>query len=87
MSFHPPVRGAYGLSPPDRERLVLGVEHVVRLGPRVLAELLVETTDDVPHLLRRLDAYRRLTPELVAALGANDWTRPIAAAIRRRRVA
>ena len=49
------LRGAYGLQPIDRLRLVLGVEHVLRLGARVTADLLIETTDDVPHLLRRLD--------------------------------
>jgi hypothetical protein len=80
MSFenHPwSIRGAYSLKPVDRQRLVLGVEHVVRLGPRVTAELLIETSDDVLHLLRRLDDLRRLTPEVAAALGADDWTTPL----------
>ena len=77
MWFHLPIRGAFCLSPPDRERLVLGVEHAVRLGPRATAELLIEVTDDVPHLLRRLDDLRRLSPQVAAAIGAHDWTAPL----------
>jgi hypothetical protein len=68
-----PIRGALCLSPPDRERFIFGVEHAVHL----VAELLVETTDDVLHLLRRLDDRRRLSPEVATALGANDWTAPL----------
>jgi hypothetical protein len=83
----PSLRGAYHLAPVDRNRLVLGIEYVIRLGPRVTAELLIETTDDVPHLLRRLDDFRRLTPEAVAALGTGDWTVPLRPGRRPRRAA
>jgi hypothetical protein len=80
-----PLRGAYGLRPTDRKRLVLGVEHICRLGPRAVAELLVDVSDDLSRLLRVLDDLRRLTPEVAEAIAANDWTRPIRAAIRGRR--
>ena len=76
--------GVYGLRPIDRKRLVLGVEHVHRLGPRVVAELLVEVTDDVPHLLRALDDFRRLAPEVAEAIAANVWTSPTLAIVRGR---
>jgi len=82
---HPPVpRRAYSLDPDDRLRLVLGVEHVHRLGPRVIAELLIEVTDDVPHLLRRLDDLLRLTPEVADALNVRNWTALIRTALRPR---
>jgi hypothetical protein len=75
------IHRVYSLPPVDRDRLIVGVEHVLRLGPRVLAELLLEATDDVPHLLRCLDEYWRLTPDV--ALGASDWTAPPRPAIGR----
>jgi hypothetical protein len=77
------IRGTYSLQPADRQRLVLGVEHVLRLGPRVTAELLIETSDDVPHLLLRLDDLRRLTPEVAEALGVDRWTAPLRPGRRR----
>ena len=77
-------RGCYALRPNDRHRLVLGVEHVHRLGPRVMAELLVEVTDDIPHLLRALDDLKRLSPEVAEAIAANVWTSPILVSVRGR---
>ena len=48
------------------------------LGPRILASFLLEASDDpIPELIRRLEDYQRLSPEVAAALGANDWTTPL----------
>ena len=52
------------------------VERVWRGGPRVLAELLAEIgrvhgiADDIE---RRLASYQRLTPEILAAVGADRF--------------
>jgi hypothetical protein len=81
------ARGVYHLSPTDRERFVIGIDHVCRLGARIVGEVLIEVTDDLPHLLRVLDDLRRLTPEVAEALAANDWTRPLRAVGRARKAA
>ena len=81
------ARGAYRLSPTDRERFASGTDHLCRLGARIVGEVLIEVTDDVPHLLRVLDDLRRLSPEAAAALAANDWTTPLRAAVRAGRAA
>jgi hypothetical protein len=87
-SADPPIRrGVYGLRPQDRLRLVLGAEHVCRLGPRVLGELLIEVADDFPSLLGTLDDLRRLSSEVAQAIGADDWTTPIRVDVRGRRAA
>ena len=44
------------------------IEHVHRLGPRAVAELLCEVSE-AEDLDRALDAYERLTPDLLKALG------------------
>lgn len=54
------ARGAYHLSPTDRECFVIGTDHVCRLGARIVGGVLIEVTDDVPHLLPVLDNLRRL---------------------------
>jgi hypothetical protein len=62
----------------DRQRLIAGTEALVRLGPRVVCEFLLEAmSDDIPSLLRRLDDFARVSPEVARALGVDDWTAPI----------
>jgi hypothetical protein len=54
------------------------------LGPRVVAELLLEVADrDIDDLLRRLDRYVQLA-DVVNRLGGADWTPPLRTIIRRR---
>ena len=48
------------------------VEHVYRLGPRAVGELLDEVAQG-ENLDRALEAYQRLTPELLAALGGDRF--------------
>jgi hypothetical protein len=55
-------------------------------GPRIIAELLLEF-DTADEVLRRLADYRRLSPEGAEALAANDWTMPLRAGGRARKVA
>jgi hypothetical protein len=76
-----PLKGAYGLRPVDRRRLVRGVADVMRCGPRVVAELLLEL-DNADEVLRRLDNFRRLSPEVADVLEARQWTRPLREACR-----
>jgi hypothetical protein len=83
---HRPLRGAYGLSPSDRARLVRDVDAVMRCGPRTIAELLLEF-DHADEVLRRLENYCRLSPEASQTLRAGDWTRPLRAALRAARAA
>jgi hypothetical protein len=81
------IRGAYGLQPDHRRRLVLGVEALMAFGPRAIAELLLEVADgEVDELLGRLNEYARLGRTVDRLDGAN-WTAPIRAAIRGRRAA
>jgi hypothetical protein len=75
-----PLRGAYGLSPTDRARLVRDVDAVMSRGPRIVAELLLEF-DHADEVLRRLENYCRLSPQASQTLGAGDWTRPLQAAV------
>ena len=48
------------------------IEHVYRLGPRAVGELLDEVAQG-ENLDRALEAYQRLTPELLAALGGDRF--------------
>ncbi|MCB4820751.1 hypothetical protein [Roseicella aerolata] len=57
-------------------RLWRGAEHVHRLGPRALAELLAEI--GAAHgcsaaILERLAAYRRLSPGMIRVAGADAF--------------
>jgi hypothetical protein len=71
------IRGVYGLPALDRARLVAGTEALMRFGPRMVAELLLEVSDrDVEEVLRLLDGYARYAP-VVEALGGTDWTTPL----------
>ena len=51
------------------------IEHVHRLGPRAVGELLYEVADG-EDLDRALEAYERLTPALLKALGGDRFPRP-----------
>lgn len=46
------------------------VEHLYRLGPRAIGELLREVADD-ENLGNALAAYQRLTPDVIKALGGD----------------
>jgi hypothetical protein len=78
-------RGAYGLKPTDRARLIAGTDALMHFGPRVIAELLLEVAEIEP-LLNLLDHYARIAV-LAEQLGGADWTPPIRAATRGRRAA
>ncbi|HWX50540.1 MAG TPA: hypothetical protein VNZ61_21040 [Roseomonas sp.] len=57
-------------------RLRRGAEHAWRLGPRTLAELLAEigTRHGIhDEILRALDAYQRLSPEMIRAVGGDRF--------------
>lgn len=69
---------------PDSLRLRRGAEHLHALGPRAVAEMLAEVgrvhgvTGDV---LERLEAWRRLRPETLAAvLGGRQFPPAVQAA-------
>jgi hypothetical protein len=80
-------RGAYGLKPADRARLIAGTEALMQFGPRLIAELLLEVADgEIEPLLNLLDHYARIAV-LAEQLGGADWTAPIRAATRGRRAA
>ena len=49
------------------------IEHLHRLGPRAVFELLHEVSE-VEDLDRALDAYQRLTPDLLKALGGDRFS-------------
>jgi hypothetical protein len=61
----------------DRLRLQRGVEHLCRLGPRAVAEFLVETSGQIgglPCILGLLVEYeRRLTPQKLRAFGGDRF--------------
>jgi hypothetical protein len=60
----------------DRIRLQRGTQHLVQLGPRAVAELLAEIGNDsrcLGNILDRLDAWREMTPEVVAATGGDRF--------------
>ncbi len=48
------------------------IEHVHQLGPRAVGELLYEVAEG-EDLDRALDAYERLTPSLLEAVGAHRF--------------
>jgi hypothetical protein len=88
MVTHRPNPDLYGLPIEDRLQFAAGIEHLCSLGPRILTSFLLEACDDpIPDLIRRLEDYRRLTPEGATALQAGGWTRPTEVAIRRWRAA
>ena len=59
----------------DRIRLQRGAEHLHRLGPRAIAELLAEVADRIgglPCILGLLDEYKqRLSPQMLRTVGAD----------------
>ncbi len=55
------------------------IEHLHRLGPRALYELLVETGEQRlcrTYLEQRVQRYAEIDPEHLAALGAEHFPRP-----------
>jgi hypothetical protein len=79
--------GVYSLPAEDRFRLVAGTEAVMKFGPRVVAELLLQVADsDTEELLLLLDDYARIAP-VVGPLGGADWTTPLRPGRRPRRAA
>jgi hypothetical protein len=64
------------LDPLDRLRLERGARHLHTLGPRVTAELLAEIgarTGGMPAIMRLLGEYKRFSPQLLRAVGANRF--------------
>jgi hypothetical protein len=54
------------------------VEHLHRLGPRAVGEFLIELTiEHHPDLLERLERYRRIEPDVLKVLGADQIPKPI----------
>jgi hypothetical protein len=76
--------GIYSLPLADRQRVIRGIQHLYDLGPRVLGEFVLESTEaeDLPELLRRLDDYQRLPVEVAERLSVGQWTRPVVAMLR-----
>jgi hypothetical protein len=66
-------------NPLDQLRRQRRVAHLYRLGPRAIDELLVEVAAKIgggPTINRLLVEYeRRLTPELLRAVGGNQFSR------------
>ena len=57
-------------------RLQRDVEHLHKLGPRALAELLLDIVGPVGEielLLNSLERYRQVTPELLQAVGGDRF--------------
>lgn len=57
-----------------------GVRYLHALGPRAVAEFLLELTEPVGEvglLLRQLDEYRLLTPDVLRATGGDRFPRRI----------
>jgi hypothetical protein len=62
-----------------------GAEHLCRLGPRAVAEFLAEIADAhgaESDVLHRRDDWRRLTPAMVGAAGADRFP-PVLAEVAR----
>jgi hypothetical protein len=67
------LRQQHGLSGPRFERMVERLHH---LGPRPLAEMIVEiaaATDEPGLVVDRVAAYAKLDPMLIRALGADRF--------------
>ena len=68
------------MSAVERLRLQRGAEHIYTLGPRAYAELFEEVgaaTGTTETMLVRLEAYARLTPEMLRATGGDRFPRPL----------
>ena len=68
------------LSPIDRLRLQRNAERLYRLGPRAFAEMLVEfgaETGTAERIIKKLEDYARLTPEMLRATGGDRFPRPL----------
>ena len=64
------------IAPQDRIQVEAGALHLHALGPRATAEFLialVEPAGEIPLLICMLDDYRRLTPELLRAVGGDRF--------------
>ncbi len=64
------------LNPFDRARIASGATHLYAIGgPRPLGEALIELAETcgTAAVLDVLARYRRLTPEMVAAVGADRF--------------
>lgn len=62
------------MAPLDQMRFYRGAAHLHALGPRAVAELLMElaqSTGDAARILDHLARYRRLTPAVVRAAGGD----------------
>ncbi len=66
------------MTPLDWRRLERGAEHLHQLGPRAIAEFLIELTSAIgglPAALRLLCAYyENLTPTLLRMVGADRFS-------------
>lgn len=49
------------------------VEHLHRLGPRALGEFLVQLSGNGRGLRATLREYQKLTPEVLAIVGGDEW--------------
>ncbi len=60
----------------ERIRIEAGAQHLHDLGPRALAELLLELAP-ADQVLDRLNCYRRISPMLLRALGGDTFSRQL----------
>ena len=56
------------------------IEHLHRLGPRVVGELLIEVGDPVDVMLC-LERYSRLNPDMIHAIGCDQFPQPRVCAV------
>ncbi len=60
------------MTPAIRSRIEAGALHLHALGPRAVAELLLELAPP-EQVLDRLDRYRRISPGLLRAIGGDRF--------------
>lgn len=60
------------MSPVHRLQIEAGAQHLHDLGPRALAELLLELAPS-DQVLDRLNHYRRISPALLRAMAGNRF--------------
>lgn len=72
MTWASDMQGGARMSPLHRVQIEAGAQHVHDLGPRALAELLLELAP-ADQVLDRLNRYRRFSPALLRAIGANRF--------------
>ena len=73
-------------TPDQRRRIEAGTRHLFDLGPRAVAEALLELAEPA-DLLRVLSDYDRLTPDLLRLVGGDRFALSVSAVPDDRRAA